>query len=78
MAVGGRIGRDLPQYGIIPMTEYDAFIDATVQQLAAANGATWTDDHAAAWGRQAEALKTMVREATAGWAQAMAANRPDA
>lgn len=63
-------------YGVIPMTEYDGFIDATIEQLAAAHGEGWTADHAAAWGRQADALKKMVREATAGWAQAMAANRP--
>lgn len=63
-------------YGVIPMMEYDAFIDTTVAQLAAAQGEGWTEDHAAAWGRQADALKKMVREATAGWAQAMAANRP--
>lgn len=63
-------------YGALPIAEYDAFIDMTVAELGVAAGAAWNDAAAAAWQRQAEALKAMIRKARAEWAVAMPAGAP--
>lgn len=54
-------------YGPLPIAEYDVFIDLTVAQLGIAAGAAWNAPCAAAWQRQAEALKAMIRRARAEW-----------
>jgi hemoglobin-like flavoprotein len=54
-------------YGTLPLAEYDAFIDLTVEELARALGPQWTADMAAAWGRQAVRFKELVASATADW-----------
>jgi hypothetical protein len=58
-------------YGALPATEYDAFVDLTIDELGRAAGAAWTGEHAAAWRRQGEALKAMIRRALAEWQSAM-------
>ncbi|WP_194954379.1 globin family protein [Sphingopyxis solisilvae] len=63
-------------YGALPIAEYDAFIDMTVEELGRAAGAVWSDETAAAWQRHAEALKAMIRKARAEWASAMPAGAP--
>jgi hypothetical protein len=63
-------------YGALPIDEYDAFIDMTVDELGAAVGAAWTADCADAWARHAAALKAMIRKARAEWAEAMPAGAP--
>lgn len=63
-------------YGALPIAEYDAFIDMTVAELGAAAGAGWAAAIAAAWQRQAGALKAMIRKARAEWADAMPAGAP--
>ena len=50
-------------YGDFPASLYAAFIDMTVDALAHAAGATWTDESNAAWRAQADRLKAMVAEA---------------
>jgi hypothetical protein len=52
-------------YGAIPLEQYAAFVDMTVDALAEAAGAGWSADTDAAWRRQAERLKAMVAEAAA-------------
>lgn len=63
-------------YGALPIAEYDAFIDMTVEELGAATGPAWSDEAAAAWTRHAGALKAMIRKARAEWASAMPAGAP--
>lgn len=63
-------------YGALPIAEYDAFIDMTVAELGVAAGAAWSADCAAAWARNADALKAMIRKARAEWATAMPAGAP--
>ncbi|WP_428678376.1 hypothetical protein [Sphingopyxis sp.] len=63
-------------YGAFPIAEYDAFLDLTVEELASAAGSAWTGDAAAAWQRQADALKVMIRKARAEWKSAMPAGAP--
>jgi len=63
-------------YGALPIAEYDAFIDMTVEELGAAAGAAWSAAAAAAWQRQAEALKAMIRQARAEWESAMPVGTP--
>ncbi len=63
-------------YGALPIAEYDAFIDMTVEELGAAAGASWTAETAAAWQRHADALKAMIRKARAEWKSAMPAGAP--
>ena len=63
-------------YGPLPIAEYDAFIDMTVEELGAAAGTAWNADTAAAWQRHADALKAMIRRARAEWEQAMPAGAP--
>jgi hypothetical protein len=58
-------------YGVLPADEYDAFVDLAIDELGRAAGAAWTDAHAAAWRRQGEALKAMIRRALAEWQSAM-------
>src|SRR3546814_17398677 len=53
-------------YGALPIEEYDAFIDMTVEALGAAAGAAGTAETGTAWQRHAEALKAMTRQASAG------------
>lgn len=54
-------------YGELPLAEYDAFIDLTVEELARMIGPQWTADMAEAWGRQAVRFKALVANATADW-----------
>lgn len=63
-------------YGALPIAEYDAFIDMTVEELGAAAGAAWSAATAAAWQRQAKALKAMIRQARAEWESAMPVGTP--
>lgn len=63
-------------YGALPIAEYDAFIDMTIDELGAAAGAGWTVEADAAWRRHAAALKAMIRKARAEWADAMPAGAP--
>ena len=63
-------------YGALPIEEYDAFIDITVEELGIALGDAWSDDCAAAWRRGGDALKYMIRKARADWAEAMPAGAP--
>ncbi len=63
-------------YGALPIAEYDAFIDMTVEELGAAAGKSWTAEAAAAWQRHADALKAMIRKARAEWKSAMPAGAP--
>ncbi len=63
-------------YGALPIAEYDAFIDMTVEELGLAAGAAGSDETATAWQRHAEALKAMIRKARAEWASAMPAGAP--
>ena len=63
-------------YGRLPIAEYDAFIDMTVEELGAAAGAAWSAATAAAWQRQAKALKAMIRQARAEWESAMPVGTP--
>ncbi|MFN7028659.1 MAG: hypothetical protein ACK4PC_04760 [Sphingopyxis sp.] len=63
-------------YGALPIAEYDAFIDMTVAELGLAVGPAWTMPVAAAWQRNADALKAMIRKARAEWASAMPAGAP--
>lgn len=63
-------------YGVLPIAEYDAFIDMTVAELGVAAGAAWRAETAAAWARSADALKAMIRKARAEWAEAMPAGAP--
>ncbi len=58
-------------YGALPPEEYDAFIDMTIDELSRAAGPVWTDAQAAAWRRQGEDLKALVRRALAEWQSAM-------
>lgn len=63
-------------YGALPIAEYDAFIDMTVEELSLAAGAAWTPETASAWARYADALKAMIRKARAEWKSAMPAGAP--
>jgi hemoglobin-like flavoprotein len=56
-------------YGVLPLVEYDAFIDLTLAELASALGPDWTLPCAAAWGRQAARFKALIAEATAEWSR---------
>lgn len=60
-------------YGALTFAEYDGFIDMTIAELARAVGPVWNADTAAAWRRQADALKMLVQRAQAGWASALTA-----
>lgn len=62
-------------YGALLADEYDAFIDLTIDELGRAAGRTWTGAHAAAWLRQGEILKAMIRRALAEWESAMPGGR---
>jgi hypothetical protein len=63
-------------YGALPIAEYDAFIDMTVEELGLAAGPAWSVPVAAAWQQNADALKAMIRKARAEWASAMPAGAP--
>ena len=63
-------------YGALPIAEYDAFIDMTVDELGRAAGPAWTLEAASAWQRHADALKAMIRKARAEWKSAMPAGAP--
>lgn len=63
-------------YGALPIAEYDAFIDMTVEELGSAAGSEWTAEAAAAWLRHADALKAMIRKARSEWKSAMPAGAP--
>lgn len=63
-------------YGPLPIGEYDAFIDMTVAELGVAAGAAWNIEAEAAWRRNADALKAMIRRARAEWERAMPVGVP--
>ncbi|WP_428631086.1 hypothetical protein [Sphingopyxis sp.] len=63
-------------YGALPIAEYDAFIDMTVEEFGKAVGAAWSAPVAAAWRRNADALKALIRKARTEWASAMPAGAP--
>ena len=63
-------------YGALPIKEYDAFIDMTVEELGTAAGAAWTAETGTAWQRHADALKAMIRKARAEWESAMPTGVP--
>jgi hemoglobin-like flavoprotein len=50
-------------YGVLPQTEYDAFVDFSVDALGEAAGPAWTPECAKAWRRQAARLKAMIADA---------------
>jgi hemoglobin-like flavoprotein len=56
-------------YGELPLAEYDAFIDLTLEALSAALGPDWTEPSAAAWIRQAARFKALIAEAAAEWSR---------
>lgn len=58
-------------YGRLPMNEYDAWIDMTIDVLGEAAGAEWSAETDAAWRRQGERLKAMITEAREGWDRVM-------
>jgi hemoglobin-like flavoprotein len=58
-------------YGPLPMEEYDVFIDMAINVVGEAAGDRWSTAADAAWHRQAEALKTMIRDAREQWTRAM-------
>jgi hemoglobin-like flavoprotein len=58
-------------YGPLPMEEYDVFIDIAVDVVGDAAGESWSADVDAAWRRQANALKAMIREAREQWTRVM-------
>lgn len=60
-------------YGTLTSEEYDGFIDMTIAELGIASGDAWNAATAAAWKRQATALKALVRKAQAGWESALQA-----
>lgn len=58
-------------YGVLPDTEYDAFIDMTVEMLGVAAGEAWSGEAAAAWRRQADLLKPLVARMRREWTRVM-------
>ncbi len=60
------------QYGALPQSEYDVWVDLTVDVLRDTAGAAWDDASDAGWRRSAERLKAMVAQARTGWVAAMA------
>ena len=54
-------------YGHLPFEEYEAFVDLTVATMADALGDDWSQAEAAACGRQADRLKTMIAKAQTDW-----------
>lgn len=63
-------------YGALPIAEYDAFIDMTVDELGKAAGTEWTVEAKSVWQRHADALKAMIRKARKEWKSAMPAGAP--
>ena len=63
-------------YGALPIAEYDAFIDMTVEELGKAAGTEWTVEAKSVWQRHADALKAMIRKARKEWKSAMPAGAP--
>ena len=62
--------------GALPIAEYDAFIDMTVDELGKAAGTEWTVEAKSVWQRHADALKAMIRKARKEWKSAMPAGAP--
>ncbi len=58
-------------YGHLPMEEYDAFMDMTVDALSEAAAPGWSSECDAAWRRQAERLKAMIVQAREDWTRIM-------
>jgi hypothetical protein len=58
-------------YGPLPMEEYDVFIDMAIEVVGEAAGERWSPVAEAAWRRQAETLKTMIRDAREQWTRVM-------
>jgi hemoglobin-like flavoprotein len=58
-------------FGALPMAEYDAFIDLTVEELGAAAGASWTPEAEAAWRAEAARLKAIIARMKADWTRVM-------
>jgi hypothetical protein len=55
-------------YGELPISEFDAFVDMTVDALGLAAGDSWSAECEAAWRRQADSLKRLIVDARQGWA----------
>lgn len=60
-------------YGDLPWAEFESWIALTIDAVRDAAGPAWDDYTEAAWGRQAERLKTLLWEAREGWERAMPA-----
>ena len=58
-------------YGRLPMEEYDAFIDLSIDELASHAADQWNQETDAAWRRQAARLKTMIVQARTEWEELM-------
>lgn len=58
-------------YGRLPWEEYESWIDLTVVVLGELAGEAWDAEIDAAWVRQGERLKVMIRAAREGWDRAM-------
>lgn len=56
-------------YGELRQDEYDAFVDLAIEALRTTIGG-WDEATAAAWSRQAEALKALVARAMHEWTEA--------
>jgi hypothetical protein len=56
-------------YGTLPLEEYAVFIDMAVEELGKVAGDGWSPATAAAWQRQAEALKAMIAHAITEWTE---------
>ena len=63
-------------YGALPIAEYDAFVDMTVDELGTAAGVEWTVEAKSAWQRHADALKAMIRKARKEWKSVMPVGAP--
>ena len=50
-------------YGNFPQAEYDDFVDMLVRVVGAASAESWSLAHEAAWQKQADKLKAMIRKA---------------
>ena len=54
-------------YGDLPLSEYDAFVDMLIDELAVSLGTDWTDGLDRAWRSEAGKLKQMIAKAQAEW-----------
>ncbi|WEK41953.1 MAG: globin [Candidatus Sphingomonas colombiensis] len=54
-------------YGHLPADEYADFVDMAIDALGEAAGPEWSDATDAAWGRNAQALNTLIARAISEW-----------